>query len=230
MTHANLSIFERILQDILDGKMASGALTHENELAKLYGVSRTPIREALGALEYSGIIKRERGGIRITEPTPIEILQIYNVKAALEGEVGREAAINRTDIDLSILSTLLDASHEAYQQSRENIIQLNSQFHHAMREASHNRILVEMLDRLDINLSRFRETTMVHQGRLEQILVQHRKLLDAVSDGNSDEAMAIGQQHTMDARSIRLERFSVESSVPELDLATAHLTGLFDMQ
>ena len=205
-TARTTGIAERLSQEILDGTLEVGQVLSEGDLARRYGVSRTPVREALVALEHSGIVQRHRSGVLIAEPSATEILDIYDVRVALEGEASRLAALRRTDLDLGLLAAVCDAADSEQDLSRLAI--LSKKFHEALRNASHNDVLVGLLQQLDVSLARFRGTTLAEAGRPPAARRQHRDLLRAIRDHHAEEAERISRAHLVEARAIRLEQYA----------------------
>ena len=100
--------YARLRKDILDGAFAPGTVLLETALSVRYGVSRTPVREALGRLAQDGLIERSTRGFRIKQRNPEEILEIYEARIALESRSAELAARHRTDIDLARMAYVLD--------------------------------------------------------------------------------------------------------------------------
>lgn len=200
-----INLLDRLVEDIRSGEIPAGELIPEAKLAARYGVSRTPVREALGKLELRGLIVRKRGGIMISEPSASEILEIYDLRILLEAEAARLAAVNRSDLDLSRLNALCDAMDDADDLSQ--IVELNYKFHGVLCEASRNRILGEFLERLNADLARFGSSTLSEQGRKIVAIQQHRELFEAVRDRDAKRAQEIMAKHLTEARAIRLEEY-----------------------
>jgi DNA-binding GntR family transcriptional regulator len=100
--------YARLRKEILDGVFAPGTILLETALSVKYGVSRTPVREALGRLAQDGLIERSTRGFRIKQRNPEQILEIYEARIALEARSAELAAKHRTDFDLARMAHLLD--------------------------------------------------------------------------------------------------------------------------
>ncbi len=199
------AIAEQLSQEILDGTLEVGQVLSEGDLARRYGVSRTPVREALAALEESGIVQRRKGGVLIAEPSATEILDIYDVRVALEGEASRVASLRRTDLDLRLLDAVCEAMDAEEDSAR--LASLSKKFHEALRDASHNDVLIAFLERLDVSLARFRRTTLAEPGRSPTAKRQHREVLEAVREHRAEDAERVSRAHMIEARAIRLEQY-----------------------
>ncbi|WP_157517894.1 GntR family transcriptional regulator, partial [Microbacterium resistens] len=93
------SVYERIRDAIVEGRIAPGAPLSENGLAKDFGTSRTPVREALHRLEIEALVERLPRGVQVRETSPEEIIDIYDVRITLEGAAARAAAERATEFD-----------------------------------------------------------------------------------------------------------------------------------
>jgi DNA-binding GntR family transcriptional regulator len=204
------SPYERIKQAILDGTFEPGASLVETAVAEWCGVSRTPIREALTRLEQDGLINRTDRGMTVRERTPEEILDIYEVRIALEATAARLAAERHTPIDRVRLERLVSAAYEAEPAPDDAALEgqhqadKNREFHRAVWAASHNESLIDLLDRLNLHLLRYPITTLTAPGRWEESLEQHRDLVDAILSRDAARAEKVAEQHFTAARDIRL--------------------------
>lgn len=202
------SVYDWLYRDITSGELAPGAALVETSLAQHYGVSRTPIREALRRLEQDGLAAREGRGMRVREHSPEEVLEIYSVRIILEQAAASAAAEHRSELDLRRLT----AAHEEMRalavpdplaQARTNRV-----FHQRIRTAGHNATLTDLLDRLDGHLHRYPQTTLTHPGRWETVLDEHTRLLAAITERRAEDAGAIAAAHMTAARDIRLHMYS----------------------
>lgn len=202
-----MSIYEQIRKDIVAGKFAPGTPLIETTLARKYGISRTPIREALLRLEHDGFVERGNRGVSIRQPTPQEILDIYEVRITLEATAARAAAHRRTDLDLvqlrSAHETMLKSeSHESAKKA-----EINHVFHETIWKASHNSTLVDLLYRLNVHLLRYPTTTLSDEERWEEVLVEHSQLIKAIESHDDKAAFSIAEKHMAGAREVRLRMY-----------------------
>jgi DNA-binding GntR family transcriptional regulator len=181
----------------------------EAALASRLGVSRTPGRGALMRLEQEGLLERFGRGVRVRQRSPEEILEIYEVRAALETLAAQRAATRRTEFDLS----RLEAIHEemvAAPDEEEARVALNNQFHRLLWVASRNDTLIDTLRRLVTYKSRYPATSLSFPGRWDAVLAEHSALIDALRDGDADRAGAIAGDHVQRTRDIRLRMYARE--------------------
>jgi len=110
-THVTISdrIFARIQKEIVEGVLKPGSKISEPELARAYGISRGPLREAIGRLEACHLVVRKANiGARVVSLSAEQLLEIYHVREALEGMAARLAATQMTDAEIADLTALLD--------------------------------------------------------------------------------------------------------------------------
>ena len=140
-------IFSLLREAIVEGEIPSGSKISEPELARAYGISRGPLREAIGRLEACGlVVRRPNVGARVVTLSSKQLLEIFHVREALEGMAARLAAQNMTAAEISDLRRLLmqhgeqidrDSDHAYFQ--REGDLD----FHYRIVQGSHNRRMVE---------------------------------------------------------------------------------------
>ncbi|GAA3738254.1 GntR family transcriptional regulator [Streptomyces tremellae] len=195
------SFYTRIHREILDGVFAPGDLLLETVLCKRFGVSRTPIREALGRLAQDGYIERSTRGFRVRLRSPEEILDIYEARIALESTSAALAAERRTEFDLVRLTHLMDERRTA---ERPEFKRLNDQWHRALREAAHNTAIADLLGRLDSLLVIYaaRGAAFSHS---DPTVVEHDSILEAVRAGDAEAARAAMTVHLERMRDLRVE-------------------------
>jgi DNA-binding GntR family transcriptional regulator len=198
------SVYERLKQDIVGGTMAPGHALVEAQLAEAYGVSRTPVREALHRLQQDGIIQRGERGLEVVAPSAEQILEIYEVRVVLEAAACEAAARRRTEVDLARLHGVLESSPKAKGATAEVLTHANNQFHEAVWHASHNGTLIDLLERLHVHLRRYPSTTLTYPGRWDEALGEHAELVAAIDARDARKAARIGREHMTKARDVRL--------------------------
>jgi DNA-binding GntR family transcriptional regulator len=179
-------------------------------------VSRTPIREALRRLEQDGLVHHGDHGLIVRRRSPEEILDIYETRIVLEATAARVAADRRTDHDLLILGQLLKRSEQVAEDDAVAMVTANQRFHRMIWRSAHNESLLDLLERINLHLSRYPGTTLAVPGRWQQALHQHRSIVDAIQGRDKEGAYLVTQSHFADAREIRLQLFADEAL---LDLA-----------
>ncbi len=202
-------LFQRLHDDVVSGVLDPGEPLVEATLARRYGVSRTPVREALNRLEHDGLIERGHRSLRVRTRTPTEILEIYEVRITLEGLAARQAALHRTDLDLHRLHRAHEAMVAlALGAAPDERAVVNRAYHEAVWAAGHNATLVDLLHRLHDHLRRYPETTLSAAGRWEDVLAEHRELNELIAARDDAGARDLAQRHMQAARDIRLTMFT----------------------
>lgn len=204
--------YEMLKQAILSGELKPGRPLVETSLAAWCQVSRTPIREALRRLEQDGLVQRSDRGLVVRERSPQEILDIYETRIALEAAAGRMAAERRTEHDVRLLRRLHERSNQISVDDIPAVVEANRQFHRTVWQASHNESLFDLLDRLELHLARYPETTLAAPGRWDAARHQHEALVDAIEQRDPDAAYKVAFEHFVVARDIRLSLFADEAS------------------
>ncbi len=194
--------YARLLKDILDGAFAPGTVLLETALSVRYGVSRTPVREALGRLAQDGLIERSTRGFRIRQRNPEEILEIYEARIALESRSAELAAKHRTDIDLARLAYMLDERRAETDPARFGL--LNNKWHDAMRLSAHNATINDLLARLDSLLLLLRPRTFTPRPD-DRSAEEHAEILDAIARGEEAAAGGAMADHLRRMRDWRIQ-------------------------
>jgi DNA-binding GntR family transcriptional regulator len=181
-------------------------------LAAKYKVSRTPVREALRRLEQDGLVDRGPRGMQVRARSPEEILEIYEVRITLEGAAARAAAERRTDLDLMRMEQIHASMKAASKDDPERLATANRQFHEVIWAMSHNATLIDLLMRLHSHLIRYRETTLTYQGRWDDVLKEHEKLMKAIAAGDRETAGRVAEEHMTAARNVRLQMYAAAAT------------------
>ena len=199
------SLYHLLLEEILEGDRRPGEVLVESALGQRFGVSRTPIREALRMLEQDGVLERVNRGMRVRQTSSEEVLEIYGVRIILEAAAARDAATQRSDYDLANLDRILRSMGEARTATPQEMAAINRSFHRAIWQAARNRTLADLLERLAVHLRRYPATTYLRPGRWEEALEEHRMLLEAIRLGDPDGSAEVAEKHMWAARDVRLD-------------------------
>lgn len=199
------SPYELLKQAIVDGEFGPGAPLVEASLAERLSVSRTPVREALSRLEQDGLAERTASGLVVRAHTREQILDIYQTRTVLEGMAAELAADRRSEFDLRNIEAIARAAGQVDPADPRAMAGYNKDFHHAVWRASHNETAIDLLQRLELHLSRYPETTLSFPGRWEESLKEHQALADAIRRRDAEEARQQAVGHFQAAREIRLQ-------------------------
>lgn len=197
---------DEIENQIAAGRLLPGMRLDEASLAARYGVSRTPIREALHSLAASGLIEvRPHRGAVVVELGPDRLLEMFEVMAELEAMCGRHAARRMTEDDYQ---ELLNA-HQACGLSEragnsDRYYYENARFHLGIYAASHNRFLAEQAGALHRRLQPYRRLQLRARNRVTTSYREHGEIIEALAAGDSELAATRLRNHVV----IQGERFT----------------------
>lgn len=208
------SVYEAILDMIVERSLQPGQHLVENELAVMLGVSRQPVREALQWLKNDGWVELRPGfGAFVHAPTVEEADQLLAVRTMLETESARLAALNATDADLARLRELYAQGMIALESDDLNsLVEANASLHAAISRSSGNQVLVELSAQVDRRVRWYYAPVARHRGR--QSWVEHEQLIEAISTHDPEKATEIMRFHTEQTRRAYHDRTAdTESSV-----------------
>jgi DNA-binding GntR family transcriptional regulator len=191
---------------IISGEFAPGAHLDELGLAERYGLSRTPIREALAQLGAEGLVEiRPRRGAFVSTPSPHRLVEMFETMAELEAACGRLAARRLTAQDETAIADAHDACIVAAgSQDPEAYYAENRIFHEAIYRASRNGFLAEQAFALHKRLSPYRRIQLRARHRLAHSLAEHAGVLEALRAGDADLTASRLRAHIL----VQGERFS----------------------
>jgi len=202
-----LSLGERayraIRDAILTNRLRVNEPLREEALAQQLGMSRTPVREAIGWLRLEGLIQETRPrGFVVATVTATDIFHVYAVREVLEGFCVRLAAQRITAHELFHLSTLLDQMARALDDAAEFTI-LNQKFHQLIVETTGNPVLKKIMDDLMAVVARFPVSAYQVPDRTGHALAEHHRIVEALERRDQDSAEAAAREHLrlgLDAR------------------------------
>jgi len=188
---------DAIRDGILTGRHAPGQRLIADDLAKELGVSRMPVREALHRLEVAGLvtIAPHRGAV-VSELSETECIEIYHVRAVLDGLATRLATPNLSEADHARLTALL-AEMEAGVEAKDpqRVLNVNREFHTLIWIAARAPRLRDLLENLYDASQRFRNMSVLIPGRLDQITHEHRLIVEALARGDAAAAERYANEH-----------------------------------
>jgi DNA-binding GntR family transcriptional regulator len=205
-------VFTTLRDEILSGKLQPNEKLNTNQISKRLGVSRTPIREALNRLISIGLVETlPHRGIYIKEFSIEEIINLYYIRAALDGIAARLAATNLNKQEKESLLQFCDEMEKQYHLGDfQKFLEINLQFHEIVYKATHSSQLQDLLFQY-YNLSeQYRSLGLELPGRYEQICGEHRNIANALVNDDRDKAEFYAREHHFNtakqiAKSIGLE-------------------------
>ena len=199
---------------IVAGDLVAGAKLNEESVAEMLGVSRGPVREAFRALEQAGLVRTEKNrGVFVRQISLEEANEIYEVRAVLDGLIGRLAAERIQAAALARLREIVRRMHAVGRaRNADAYFPLNLEFHDVLADAAGNRALAANYRRIvnELNLYR-RETLARHADAIPISTKDHEAIVDAIARGDGPLAERLMREHVMNSR----ERLHVAlASVP----------------
>lgn len=211
----SVSLSETIEEMIAIGELVPGTHLDETLLAEKFGVSRTPVREALIQLASMGlIVTRPRRGAVVAEIGPHQLVEMFEFMSELEATCGRLAARRMSDAEHSQLL----AAHLACKSARDandpdEYFYRNEAFHHAIYDGSHNTFLANQARGLQRRLRPYRRLQLRVRNRVDKSFQEHDAVVKAIIAGDSESAAALLRSHVM----VQGERFAdLMSSLPAI--------------
>lgn len=181
-------IAEALEQRVFSRDYDDGARLDELKLAEQFGVSRTPIREALQILVASGMAEQiPRRGVFVRQPGPVELMEMFETMAELEAACGRLAA---TRITPAVLQALRGANENCQQAllalDHARYYAENEKFHQAIYRGAANAYLQKQALQLQSRLRAYRKVQLHFRGRLEQSMAEHHEIVEALQAGDAE--------------------------------------------
>lgn len=201
---AQKDAYDMILEAIDIGVYKPGDRLVESELAERFGVSRTPIREALQRLETQSLLTRDGRSLIVASLDHNQLAELYVVRAELEGLAARLAARHATPEEVQVLREMLEADRSLIGDPSA-MSRANRRFHKQVHLASHNRFLVQQLDLVHRSMALLATTSLAIEGRDVKTLDEHEVIVAAIENGDGDGAYHALREHISVAFQARLK-------------------------
>lgn len=206
-------VFNQLQDAIVRGELAPGSKITEPGLSKTYGISRGPLREAMRRLEAHRLIERvPHVGARVVKLSIQELLELFDVREALESMAARLAAEHMTPAEIAGLRDVLALherqsdlkSGEAYYQREGDL-----DFHYRIVQGSHNRMLMTLLcDDLYYLVRLYRTQFSASGARPQRAFVEHHRIVDAIEAGDAELAELLMRRHVSASRTNVVDRYA----------------------
>lgn len=195
--------YSLVLEAIDRGEYRPGDRLVESELAERFGVSRTPIREALQRLETQAVVSRDGRSLIVASLDHDQLGELYVVRSELEGLAARLAAQHAAVEEIAVLREMIRRDRELMDQPAA-LSRSNKRFHRQIHLASHNRYLIQQLEMVHRTMALLSSTTLAAVGRGERALAEHELIVDAIESRDAPGAEAAIQAHISRAFETRL--------------------------
>ncbi|MGH1457297.1 MAG: GntR family transcriptional regulator [Paracoccaceae bacterium] len=204
MKPAQKDAYMLILEAIDTGLYKPGDRLVESDLAERFGVSRTPIREALQRLETQSLLARDGRSLIVASLDHNQLSELYVVRAELEGLAARLAARHATGEEVRVLRDMVEEDRALLGQPAA-MARANRRFHKMIHLASHNRYLVQQLDLVHRTMALMATTTLAAEGRDKNALAEHDEIVAAIEARDEGRAEAALKDHISKAFMTRLK-------------------------
>jgi DNA-binding GntR family transcriptional regulator len=192
-------VAELLRQRIFSRELEPGNWIDEMKIAEEYGISRTPLREALKVLAAEGLVTMKvRRGAYVTEVSQQDLADVYHLLSLLESDAAGVAAERATEAQLQTLQVLhaeLEAAALPGQVDREHFFALNERFHMQLLAIANNRWRDQMVADLRKVMKLNRHNSLLKSGRIDESLREHRALMAAIVARDPTAAMARMREH-----------------------------------
>ncbi len=206
MSRLSEQLREAIEEEVATGRLLPGVHLDEIELATRFGVSRTPIREALSQLAGEGLVEmRPRRGAVVAQASPQRLIEMFEVMAELEAMCARLAVRRITEAEMLALQGVHERCRNAAdQRDPDAYFYANEAFHNALYAASHNSFLTEQAQVLQRKLRPYRRLQLRVRNRVQRSFDEHQGIVDALVKGDVELAVTSVRNHVV----VQGERFA----------------------
>lgn len=197
-------VYAELKRRILRLELKPGERIYEPAMAAELQISRTPLREAIRRLISESLLEQQpTGGVLVPDLDEVVISELYEVRAALESLMARNACLKATAADIEALERIL-ARNAALVEFADDAMQQGMALHAQIAGIAGNSWAHRLHSQVSSQMERYRHFTNSTQDRRDAALAQHRILVAAVAAGNPDEAAAIAFEHVIAARDASL--------------------------
>lgn len=210
-------VYENLKEDIISGNIQSGQKIIEIEYANKFGVSRTPLREALRMLELEGLVTTsEKGGVVVNYISEEDIIEIYKIRISLESLVLSEI-IEKYSNDLEEIDQILDETKIALETkpvNYDNVIKIFGKFNNKLYEKSRLVHASKLITNLNQYTKRFRIWCLTDDSRLYDAFKEHIEIVDSLKKKDLKRALEINEKHLLLSMNFVLSKLK-ETKIPQ---------------
>jgi DNA-binding GntR family transcriptional regulator len=192
-------VAEMLRQRIFKRELEPGSWIDELRIAEAYGISRTPLREALKVLAAEGLVTMKvRRGAYVTEVSTTDLQDVYHLLSLLESDAAGEVSTKATDAELSELKAVhkeLEAAGKPGKENADQFFAINERFHMRLLQIANNRWRDQMVADLRKVMKLNRHNSLLKTGRIAESLAEHRAIMEALIARNGPLTQQRMQEH-----------------------------------
>jgi DNA-binding GntR family transcriptional regulator len=198
---------ERLRLDVLSGVLRPNQRLVEKDLSELFGMSRTPVRDALVLLAVDGLVDRGKHGWTVHEYSREELVAIYEVRGALEGYAAHLSALRATEEELDVIERTLDLERgELDSANPDSSVNLNIEFHSMVVDCCANQRLIDLAARNAGFYFNFRVASMYTDDEYQRSIDDHYQLLAALQQHDGELAERTMREHIAESLKVLLTK------------------------
>ncbi len=211
------SVYEKLKRAIATGELPAGDRLVESRMAETFGISRTPIREAIHKLEREGLLQKDpKGGFFVIGLTRADIEETFGIRGVLESYAARLAAAHHREEDLAPLENKLIEYETALRQGDlGSLPRINTEFHDLLYALSRSPRLIKMIADLKTYIFRFRRVILKMEEMARISSADHRAMLDGIRRRDEEKVSALVREHILRGREIVLAEFDKQHGIRE---------------
>ena len=215
-------VAERLRQRIFARELTPGSWIDEMKISQEYGISRTPLREALKVLATEGLVTMKmRRGAYVTDVSDKDLNDVYHLLALLESDAAAQVAQFARPEDIQELQGLHSQLKQSVQ-DRSAFFEINERFHMRLLEIGNNKWRTQMVIDLRKVMKLNRHNSLLKSGRVEESLREHQNLMQALAARNPARSMQAMQAHFANGlEAASPDAIAPPSASPQVGLATA---------
>ena len=199
-------VYDELIQAIMRRDIGPEDRLVQEKLADDMGISRTPVREALMRLEQEGVLEvSKRGSFRLYQLSDDEVKELYQSRAAVEGQCARILAVHHTPELLDHLRQVIEREEKVGEQTARAYFEANRNIHRAFVEQADNRFLLEMFDMIWGRAMAFHLFAAIEHSDIASSLGNHIALVDAIATGDRTHALEQLTDHIQDGFNLHID-------------------------
>ena len=199
-------VYDQLVRAIMDREIGPDDRLVQEKLAAELDISRTPVREALLRLEKEGVLRMAHsGGFRLAKISEEETLELYQARAAIEGQAARILTARGDMEELDRLRELILRTEDLKEPTTRNYFVANRAIHRAFMEAAGNRFLLEMFDMIWGRAMAFHLFAAIENTDISKSLGNHVELVDVIATGDRGAALEAFTDHIQQGFELHLD-------------------------